>query len=176
MPARSVYQPVKMHTRFRSYLRELEVSQVELLHDGVPEYVGSREQPAPTRALLVRDRVCLEVHLVVEDMGVRDCRLAGNEGLADVGVVQDGTRELELGRLCDDILPVVDVTKSERAVSRERLGDSEVRKRLRQVMRGVAALLGEGTTGVRLCRIGGLGRRGSHGAELERHCQMGSCW
>jgi len=57
-------------------LRTLEVLELELLHDFIPNNVGSCKQPATTAGLLVRDGSCAEVDFVIEYMGDRDPCLA----------------------------------------------------------------------------------------------------
>lgn len=47
-------------------LRELEVVDVQLLHEGDPDDVEGGEDPAPARVLLVGDGLPLVLHLVVE--------------------------------------------------------------------------------------------------------------
>ncbi len=136
-----------------THLGELELGQVELLH-AVPQHIGRREEPTAARALLARDRVCLEVELEIEDVGVGDAGGAGDEGLADVGVVEDGTRELELGRLGDVALPGIDVAKDECTVLGERGGNMDVGDGL------VEGLLGVVRVDLR-SGVGGLGRVGS---------------
>lgn len=55
-----------------TYLRELKLGDVELLHDLVPEHVGGSEKPAPSAAFLVSPGAGLEIDNVVEHMLVRD--------------------------------------------------------------------------------------------------------
>ena len=56
----------------KTCLRELELGDIELLHDFVPEHVGGGEKPAPSAALLVSPWASLEIDDVVEHMLVRD--------------------------------------------------------------------------------------------------------
>lgn len=56
----------------KTCLRELKLGDIELLHDLVPEYVGSGENPAPSATLLVSSGTGLEVDDVVEHMLVGD--------------------------------------------------------------------------------------------------------
>ena len=77
-------------------LRQLELLQVDLLHDLVPEHVGGGEEPAALAILLVRDGPGLEVQLSVEDVHVRDERLAALEGTIEGRMVQDRARKSRL--------------------------------------------------------------------------------
>ena len=65
-------QPEDGAVGVETYLRELELGDVELLHDLVPEYVGCGENPAPSATLLVSHGTGLEVDDVVEHMLVSD--------------------------------------------------------------------------------------------------------
>ena len=58
--------------RMVTRLRELKLGNVEFLHDLIPEYVGSGEEPAPSAPLLVSPGTGLEIDDMVEHMLVRD--------------------------------------------------------------------------------------------------------
>ena len=83
----------------------MELIEVEFLHEVVPQDVSSSKEPAPSTALLVSDRTGLELDLVIEDVRVGDEGLAGLEGRAEVGVVEDGACKLELGFAGDLFFP-----------------------------------------------------------------------
>ena len=123
------------------YLRQLELGKVELLHDVIPQDVGRSKEPATSRALLISDGTRLELELCVEDMRVGNAGGPLGESAADVGVVEDGARELELWGELDRVLPCINVAEGERTIGREGSRDAEVGKRLRQLTCGVTGLL-----------------------------------
>ena len=49
-------------------LTELQVLQVVLLDEGLPGHIKAGKQPAPSRTLLVCDRLALSLHLLVVNM------------------------------------------------------------------------------------------------------------
>ena len=60
----------------RTYLRELKLGDIELLHDLIPEHVGGGEKPTPPAALLIGSWASLKIDHMVEHM------LVGNLGSA----------------------------------------------------------------------------------------------
>lgn len=78
-------------------LRELKFGDVEFLHNLVPEYVGSGEEPAPSAPLLVSPGTGLEIDDVVEHMLVRDLGFSIQQRVADAGGSQHGPGELGAG-------------------------------------------------------------------------------
>lgn len=99
-----------------THLGQLELLQVQLLHDAVAQDIGGGKQPAPPAGLLARDRVSLEVELVVENMRVDDTGITRREGSLEVGVDEDRARELYLVALCHLVFPASDVGKRYAAV------------------------------------------------------------
>lgn len=99
----------------RTYLRELEVAQRQLLHHIVPQYIRAREQPTPSTRLLVGDGVRLELNLRVEHMLVRNVRRTRLQRRLDMRMVQDRASELQLGARGDLRLPVRDSRARESA-------------------------------------------------------------
>ena len=51
-------------------LTELEVLHVVLFHKGLPRHIERGEQPTPTRALLVGDRLPFSLHFPIVDVDV----------------------------------------------------------------------------------------------------------
>jgi len=105
------------------YLRELELLQLQLLHDVVPNDVRSSKYPASTAALLVRYRPGLEVDNVVEDMLVGNPCGARRQHRSDVALGQYSPRKLNLRVRRCVCLPGSDMSQAELSITRQRLSE-----------------------------------------------------
>lgn len=80
-----------------THLRELEVLQLQPLHDAVANDIGGGEEPATAAALLVGDGAGLELQCVVEDVLIFYLGRTRCEDRAEVGLGEDGACQLDLG-------------------------------------------------------------------------------
>jgi hypothetical protein len=135
------------------YLRQLELGQVQLLHDLVSENVSGREQPAPTTALLVGTWAGLELYLGIEDVLVCNLGGPGYQRGPDVGRSKHSTSELRTRVRGDFLLPRGYIIKGQRSGRRQRRAGRHIHYR-------GGAFLVHGLTGRR--GGGGFGWNGTH--------------
>lgn len=95
----------------------LEITELELLHDFIPDDIGGCEEPTTAARLLVGDRSSLEVHFGVENMGNSNLGYTGSQGSLYVVVGQDGAGELDLWVGSCSGFPGVNVGELDRTVT-----------------------------------------------------------
>lgn len=93
----------------KGHLRELELLELQLLHDFMSNDIGGCEEPTSTTGLLVCDRCDFELYLVVENM--RNCNAGRTTGKSRLYVVmgKDCAGKLNFGVSGSGGLPGIDI-------------------------------------------------------------------
>lgn len=99
-------------------LGTLKVTELELPHDLIPDYVGCCKEPTTAARLLVGDGPSLELDFGVENMGDCNRSFTRNQAGLEVVVSQDGATELNLGIGSCSGLPGINVRKEDGTVAR----------------------------------------------------------
>ena len=80
-----------------TYLGELNLRDVEFLHDFIPEHVGGGKKPTPSAALLVSPGTGLEINDVVENVLISNLSGTVQQRGTDVISSQHGPGEFRAG-------------------------------------------------------------------------------